>query len=97
MFSRSTSFAKGLIMALIARIIGMSLLTGGLGAVLGLALFGHYIFGPYDDKVIPAFLTLFLAFVGGLIGAIAGAAREIVTALRQKPDSDQTPPASPSR
>ena len=56
-------------MALIARIIGVSLLTGGLGAGLGIALFRQY-----PDYTIP---TLLLGCVGGIIGAVAGAAREI--------------------
>jgi hypothetical protein len=64
-------------MAPIARILGLSLLTSGLGAGLGLALFR----GPYSDYIVP---TLFLACVGGIIGAVAGAAQEIVTALRHK-------------
>jgi hypothetical protein len=64
-------------MALIARVIGLSLLTGGLGAGLGLSLFGHY-----SDYVIP---TLLLACAGGIVGAVAGAASGIVTALRQSP------------
>jgi hypothetical protein len=65
-------------MALIARILGMSLLTSALVAGLLLALITperH----SYDIVVI-----LFLACVGGIIGAIAGAAREIVSAQRQK-------------
>jgi hypothetical protein len=66
-------------MALIARVIGWSLLASGLGAGVGLALFGRY---PYSDYIIP---TLFLGCVGGIIGAVAGAAREIVTAMHQKP------------
>jgi len=58
-------------MALIARIIGLSLLTGGLGAGVGFVLFGEY---PDWGGI-----SLLLACVGGIIGAIAGAAREIVT------------------
>ena len=65
-----------MVMALIARIIGLCLLTGGLGAGLGLAFFRQY-----SDYIIP---TLLLACAGGIIGAVAGAAREIVTALRQR-------------
>lgn len=68
-------------MALIARIIGVSLLTGGLGAGLALVLFRQY---PYSDCIIPCLL---LACVGAVIGAVAGAAREIVTAQRQRPSS----------
>ena len=72
-----------MVMAPTARIIGLSLLTAGLGAGLGFALFG---FGqqPYSDYIIPTFL---LACVGAIIGAVAGAAREIVTALRQRHSS----------
>jgi hypothetical protein len=65
-------------MASLARILGTSLLTSGLGAGLGMVLFGQY---PYSDSII---LSLFLACVGGIIGAVAGAAREIVAALSQK-------------
>ncbi len=57
-------------MALIARILGVSLLTGALGALVGLALFR----GPYSGYIVP---TVFVACVGAIIGAIAGAAREI--------------------
>jgi hypothetical protein len=70
------SYEKGMVMALIARIIGLSLLIGGLGAGLGLAFFRQY-----SDYMIP---MLWLAGVGGITGAVAGAAREIVIALRQR-------------
>jgi hypothetical protein len=63
-------------MAMIARIIGLSLLTSGLGAGLGFAFFGR---DPDWGGI-----SLLLACVGGIIGAIAGAAREVVTALRQR-------------
>jgi hypothetical protein len=63
-------------MALIARIIGLSLLTSGLGAVLGLAFFKQ------PDNTI---ISLCLACAGGIIGGVAGAAREIVTALHERP------------
>jgi hypothetical protein len=63
-------------MALIARIIGLSLVTGGLGAALGFALFGK---SPDWSGI-----SLLLACVGGIIGAVAGAARETVTVLRQR-------------
>ncbi len=64
-------------MALIARIIGLSLLTAGLGAGIGSVLFGKY-----GDTT---FVSLLLACVGGVIGAIAGVGREIVVAVRQRP------------
>ena len=63
----------------IARIIGVSLLSGGLGAGLGISFFKQY-----PDYAIP---SLCLACVGVLIGAIAGAAGEIVVALHQRPSS----------
>jgi hypothetical protein len=64
-------------MPLFARIIGMSLVPAALGVALGFAFFG----GGRDCIGI----CLFLASVGGIIGAIAASAQEIVTALRQKP------------
>lgn len=64
-------------MALIARIVGLSALTGGLGAWLGLALVRQA-----SDAAI---ISLCLACVGGVVGGMAGAAREIVTALRERP------------
>ena len=64
-------------MAMIARIIGVSLLTAGLGAWLGYALFWAYpVWGV---------ISLLLGCVGAIVGAIAGTARETLTALRQKP------------
>jgi hypothetical protein len=66
-------------MMMIVRTVGLSLFAGGLGAGLG-----FYLFGQYDDYGIPCLL---LACTGGIIGAVAGAAREIVTALRQRPSS----------
>jgi hypothetical protein len=74
-------------MGVIARIIGLALLTAGLGVGLGFALFGRYIYGPYDDRIVPIFLTLCLGCVGGIIGAVAGAAREIVEAQRRLPSN----------
>lgn len=64
-------------MELIARIFGWSLLASGLGAGLGFVLFGQY---PDWTGI-----SLCLGCVGGIIGGIAGAAREIVTALRERP------------
>ncbi len=63
-------------MALVVRIIGLSLVTAGLGAGLGFALFG----GHSDSTGV----SLLLACVGAIIGAVAGAASETVTALRQR-------------
>jgi hypothetical protein len=70
-------------MALIARILGVSLLTSALVAGLGLALSKSVSDPamPSSQYVIPVFI---LACVGGVIGAVAGAAREIVSAQRQK-------------
>jgi hypothetical protein len=67
-----------MIIAVVARIIGWSLITAGVGAGLGYALFGRY---PDWGGI-----SLLLACVGGVIGAVAGAAGEIVAAQRQKPD-----------
>jgi hypothetical protein len=65
-------------MTVIARIFGVSLLTSALVAGLLLALI-------QPDRHSWDILTiLFLACVGGIIGAVAGAAREIVSAQRQK-------------
>jgi hypothetical protein len=90
-------------MALIARILGVSLLTSALVAGLGLALLksashpveqaatlehdgaAHTVVAEStmssSEYIIPVF---FLACVGGVIGAVTGAAREIVSAQRQK-------------
>jgi hypothetical protein len=57
-------------MALIARTLGVSVLTSVLAAGVGIVLFG----GTRDGTGI----ALLLGCVGGIIGAIAGAAREIV-------------------
>ena len=65
-------------MALIARILGVSLLTSALVAVLGLAVLRPE---PHSTDII---VILFLACVGSIIGAVAGAAREIVSAQRHK-------------
>ena len=68
-------------MAVVARIIGYSLLTAGLGVLLGHALFGHS-----RGAALPTFL---LACVGAIVGAVAGATGEIVTAQRRltKPEA----------
>jgi hypothetical protein len=67
-----------MVMALIAKIIGWSLLTAGLGAWLGYFL----LFGQDSDW---RGISFILACVGSIIGAVAGAAQEIVTALRERP------------
>ena len=71
-------------MAVIARIIGVSLLTALLGAWLGSALFGNL---P-DVGGLAAFL---LGCLGAMIGALAGTAREIGLALRRKPSIGEKP------
>jgi hypothetical protein len=71
------SVVKGMVMLVIARIIGLSVFTSGLGAVLGYAFCGK---GEGW-----AIISLSLACAGGIIGGVAGAAREIVTALRERP------------
>ena len=67
-------------MMMITRTVGLSLLAGGLGAGLGFAIFGP----RYEDYVLA---SLLLGCAGGIVGAVAGAAREIATALRQRPSS----------
>lgn len=64
-------------MALVARILGLSLLTAGFGAGLGFVLFGGH-----SDSTGVSFI---LGCIGAIVGALAGAAHETVTALRQKP------------
>jgi len=63
-------------MLMIVRILGLSLIAGGLGAAVGQMLFGHY-----GDASIP---SLVLGCTGAIIGAVAGAAREISSALRHR-------------
>jgi hypothetical protein len=72
-------------MALIARIIGSSLLTAALGVGLGFAFFRQVL--PASDTGGWIIISLLLACAGGIIGAVAGAAREIVTAQRQRDSS----------
>jgi hypothetical protein len=59
-------------MMVVARIIGYSLLTAGLAAVMGMVLFGNRPDG--------AGISIVLACFGTMVGCIAGAAGEIVTA-----------------
>jgi hypothetical protein len=63
-------------MAVLARVLVVSFLTAGAGAFIGWVLFGQH-----SDAT---GVCLFLGCVGALIGAIAAAAHEITTALRQK-------------
>ncbi len=64
-------------MAVVARIIGYSLLTAGLAAVLGLGLFSQL---PHNER---NGLSFVLACLGTLVGVVAGAAGEIVAAQRR--------------
>jgi uncharacterized membrane protein YoaK (UPF0700 family) len=66
-----------MVMAVTARIIGCSLLTAALGALLGFALFSQL---PDHDR---NGLSFVLACLGTIVGAVAGAAGEIVTAQRR--------------
>ncbi len=70
-------YEKEIVMAVVARIIGYSLLTAGLGAVLGFALFSQL---PDHDR---NGLSFVLACLGTIVGAVAGVAGEIVTAQRR--------------
>ena len=63
-------------MAVVARIIGYSLITAGLGAVLGFALFSLSEHGGNGASIV-------FACLGTIVGALAGAAGEIVTAQRR--------------
>ena len=63
-------------MVVVARIIGYSLLTAGLGAVLGFALFSLSEHGGNGASIV-------FACLGTIVGAVAGAAGEIVTAQRR--------------
>jgi hypothetical protein len=64
-------------MAVVARIIGYSLLTAGLGAVLGAVFFWQFSDNERNG------LSFVLACLGTMVGAVAGAAGEIVTAQRR--------------
>lgn len=64
-------------MAPIARIVGSALLTGAVIAVGALTLGGQNSDTPM--------LALVLGCVGSLIGAVAGAGREIALAVRERP------------
>jgi hypothetical protein len=64
-------------MAVVARIIGYSLLTAGFGAMIGSALFWQL---PDHDR---NGLSFVLACLGTIVGVVAGAAGEIVSAQRR--------------
>lgn len=68
-------------MAVFVRIIGYSLLTAGLGAMLGFALSWQL---PAHER---NGLSFVLACLGTIVGVVAGAAGEIVTAQRRHTDS----------
>jgi hypothetical protein len=69
-------------MAVIGRVLGVSLATGVVVG-MGLALFLAVARGgdPWSEY---ALIILFFASVGAVIGAIAGAAREVAPARRAK-------------
>jgi hypothetical protein len=66
-------------MALIARILGVSVLTSALVAGILVALIQP------DRHSTDSVIVFFLACIGAIVGAVAGAAREIVSAQRPKP------------
>jgi hypothetical protein len=75
-------------MAVIARIVGLSLFIGLLGAVLPLLAFGSS--GSTKDYAV---ISLAFSCVGAIVGAVAGAANEIVaTRTRSRPPAN--PPDS---
>jgi hypothetical protein len=68
-------------MAVAARIIGCSLLTAGLGAVIAFVLFSQLAENERNG------LSFVLACLGTFVGAVAGATGEIVTAQRRNAES----------
>jgi len=81
-------YEKEIVMAVVARIIGYSLLTAVLGAMVGFALFSQL---PEHDR---NGLSFVLACLGTIVGVVAGAAGEIVTAQRRLTQSEVTKPMS---
>jgi hypothetical protein len=75
-----SAFEKERVMAVVARILGYSLLTAGPEAVWFV-----YALSEHDSSALPAFL---LACVGAIAGAVAGAAGEIVAAQRGLTESE---------
>jgi hypothetical protein len=63
-----------MVVVVVARIIGYSLLTAGLGAVLGAVLFWQ--FSNHERNG----FSIVLACLGTIVGVVAGAAGEIVRA-----------------
>jgi hypothetical protein len=68
---------KEIVVTVVARIIGYSLLTAALGAVLGGVLFSQL-----SDRDRNG-LSFVLACLGTIVGVVAGAAGEIVAAQRR--------------
>ena len=68
-------------MAIVARILGVSLLTVALGACLGAVLF--------KDTPDSRGISFVLGCIGAIVGVIAGVGLEIVTAIRQKGLAEQ--------
>ena len=68
-------------MAVVARILGYSLLTAGPG---GGVWFGYALYEHDPGSALPALL---LACVGAIVGAVAGATGEIVAAQRRLAES----------
>jgi hypothetical protein len=79
---------KEIVMAVVARIIGYSLLTALIGAVLGFALFSQL---PDNDR---NGLSFVLACFATIVGVVAGAAGEIVAAVRRYADPGHGKPIS---
>jgi hypothetical protein len=74
-------------MDVVARVIGYALLTAGLGALIGAVVFAN---APENDR---NGLMFVLACMGTLVGAVAGAAGEVVTAQRRAAGSTAKPPS----
>lgn len=74
-------------MAIVARIVGLSFLAGLLGGWLGRTIFE----GPESRWGFGAFG---FACVGAIVGAIAGAAREIISQGINKPGTGEDIPSA---
>lgn len=73
-------FYESRFMAVVARILGVS----ALAAVLGIGV-GFVVVRASGDRGDPVPLYFVLGCVGSMIGAVAGAAGEIVAAVSRKP------------